>query len=333
MKTPGEGKSVTGKRRTASCGARWLCCSGGSCALNAPLHTTLLLPAPLYLKSGMLHTLWDRSIPFSTSSDTVLRSLSPVPSATAEVRPTVLPNGLILIRDRKFMRDMLTARLLFHWWESRCASCSSFRLSNVSRRTARNRSDTSCTSGSLACRTSLNLASPYLSTTGPQHGAGTLQQSSSRPSRSAVLMLRWYSFSRSRCCLSASFSCQLNSSIRVSVTTSAGSRRGLRNITLLVVHEEKSEDHVRQQVSVAVWRLKEQWINSAKVNHRVKVWISERSGNLNNINGPPINEICGDEGKFTNCKKATVWTPLREKGNSLLCSPKQELKNESFSWL
>lgn len=131
------------------------------CPVNAPHQTTLLLLFPLYLKSGMLHTLCDLSsfsIPLSTSSDTVLRSLSPAPSATVEVRPTVLPNGLILMRDLKFTRDMLMARLLFHWRASRCASCSSFRWSRASRRTERNRPDTSCTSGSLACITSLNLS-------------------------------------------------------------------------------------------------------------------------------------------------------------------------------
>lgn len=127
---------------------------------SVPLQTTLLLLVPLYLKSGMLHTrctLSSLSMPLSTSCDTVLRSLSPVPSAAAEVRPTVLPNGLILIRDLKFIRDMLMARLLFHWRASRSASCSSFRLSRTSRRTERNRPGTSCTSGSLACMTSLNL--------------------------------------------------------------------------------------------------------------------------------------------------------------------------------
>ncbi|KAG7222718.1 hypothetical protein INR49_026327 [Caranx melampygus] len=126
---------------------------------NAQYQMTLLLLAPLYLKSGMLHTLCDLSslsIPFSTSSDTVLRSLSPAPSA-AEVRPTVLPKGLILMRDLKLMRDMLMARLLFHWRASRCVSCSSFRWSRASRRTERNRPDTSCASGSLARMTSLNL--------------------------------------------------------------------------------------------------------------------------------------------------------------------------------
>lgn len=130
--------------------------------VTVPLQTTLLLFAPLYLKSGMLHTLCDLSslsIPLSTSSDTVLRSLNPAPSAAAaaEVRPTVLPKGLILIRDLKFMRDMLMARLLFHWRASRCASCSSFRWSRASMRTERKRPDTSCASGSLACITSRNL--------------------------------------------------------------------------------------------------------------------------------------------------------------------------------
>lgn len=124
-------------------------------------QTTLLLLAPLNLKSGMLHTLCTlspRSIPLSTSSDTVFRSLNPAPSATAEVRPTVLPKGLILMRDLKFMRDTLTARLLFHWRASCWASCSSFRWSRVSWRTERNSPDTSCTSGSLTCMTSLNLS-------------------------------------------------------------------------------------------------------------------------------------------------------------------------------
>jgi len=37
-----------------------------------------------------------------------------------------------------------------------------------------------------------------------------------------------------------------------------------------------------------------------------------RSGNVNDINGPPRDEICGDEGKFTNCKKATVWTSVQK---------------------
>lgn len=122
-----------------------------------PLQTTLLPLAPLYLKSGMLHTLCDLSslfIPLSTSSETVLRSFIPVPSAKVEVRPTVLPNGLILIRDLKFM---LMERLLFHWRAKRWASCSSFRLSRASMRMERKRLDTSCTSGSLACIASLNL--------------------------------------------------------------------------------------------------------------------------------------------------------------------------------
>lgn len=117
----------------------------------------LLLLVPLYLKSGMLHTLCDlssRSIPFSTSSETVLRSLNPVPLPTPAVRPVVLPNGLILIFDLKFM---LMARLLFHWRASRCASCSSFSWSRTSSRTARKWPDTSCGSGSLACMASLNL--------------------------------------------------------------------------------------------------------------------------------------------------------------------------------
>lgn len=103
----------------------------------------------------MLHTLCDLSFistPLSTSSDTVFRSLMADP-----VRPTVLPNGLILMRDRKFMRDMLVAGFWFHWRASRWASCSSFSWSRTSRRRHRKRADTSCTSGSLACITSLNL--------------------------------------------------------------------------------------------------------------------------------------------------------------------------------
>lgn len=134
--------------------------SSPSLPRELPHQTILLLPVPLYLKSGMLHTLCifsSLSIPLSTSSDTVLRSLRPAPSAAAVVRPTVLPNGLILIRDLKFMRETLMARLLFHWRASRSASCSSFRWSRASMRTERNRPETSCTSGSLACMASLNL--------------------------------------------------------------------------------------------------------------------------------------------------------------------------------
>lgn len=127
--------------------------------LNLSHQTTSLL-VPLYLKSGVLHTLCDLSFmsaPLSTSSDTVFRSLIADPDARVEVRPTVLPNGLILMRDRKFMRDMLVAGFWFHWRASRWASCSSFSCSRTSRRRERNRPDTSCTSGSLACMTSLNL--------------------------------------------------------------------------------------------------------------------------------------------------------------------------------
>ncbi|KAG7270459.1 hypothetical protein CRUP_022772 [Coryphaenoides rupestris] len=112
--------------------------------------------------SGKLQPLWARSppvaTPLSTSLDTVLRSLSLAPaSMEAEVRPAVLPKGLILMRERKLTSDMLMECLLFHWRVRRRDSSSSRTRSTSSRSTARNSPSTSCTSGWLAASVSRSL--------------------------------------------------------------------------------------------------------------------------------------------------------------------------------
>lgn len=118
-------------------------------------HTWPLMP--LCLKSGMLNTRAFSAVspsPFSTSCDMVWTSSNP---ELLEVRTTELPNGLILIRDLNVSMDRLMDRLLFHWRANRCASFSSWIRSSVSRRTARKRPETSCTSGSFSVRTWRNL--------------------------------------------------------------------------------------------------------------------------------------------------------------------------------
>lgn len=132
------------------------------CPGGVAIHQTTLPLRPLCLKSGMLHTLWafsGPSWPFSTSSDTVFRSPKPVPwLAAEEVRPMVLPKGLILTRDLKLMRDMLLiARLLLHWRARRWPSSSSRMRSRASRRTERSRPAISCTSGSFSTTAWRNL--------------------------------------------------------------------------------------------------------------------------------------------------------------------------------